>query len=893
MPVAKHSSVAIRLREHASFSRTLGWFVCLALILICLVELMIRYSWSGVELSAMWVVPIRLISWMAFFLTIVAWVFHGLNPPSQKATTPVAAAEVVAPIVEEIPVEAAIPEKAKELEARIHMVSPYLIGADPIYGRTQQREKLTEWYRSAKTSTMVLCGRGGMGKSALAWLWLHHDVMGKSLDGQPADTKSIKRSCQVSDHQKPQNIFWASFEDGTPSFLMLLDELTDFLLVGKATTVGLNSWAAKLDFVIDELAQQSTLVIIDGFEQMLSGYAFPCSVYQTDRLSALGERESRQCADPLAAEFLLRVAKLREGSRLLLTTRQIPAECETGYCDDIKGAESLEVAGLEPADCLLWMDRSGLVGDRVRFLVLARICSFRPLAIRLAIGAAKADTRAPGDVSVVIDNPLVAKNPNPPYVVRAAIASVDRIHRDLLSRLSAIRGTIDRADAELVSTVGKGASLDHAIADLVGRGLLHISSDQKKYEIHSLVRAAAYERLPDVFGFHRILAVHYAERGDVVDAPRLGQLRTMIERYHHLAASNQFEPAREYFRDSLSRQIIGKYSDLPLAASLLRGLFGHGVTTPPTMEKGSSNATAIRSLAEILLQIGEPLQANALARMSVTHSRTWNTKQTLDIDFALQAESHLTRGELGKASDAIQNCVTACEAAGEKFRIAIARELLARLYMIEGMRDDAITEVALAIDIVQSWNQPVLLTQCLTTYAEILLASDRIPEAVEAAEQAYSTCQSITGNADTNPTTTIRAERTFARAMIAAAKHHAKERESLIEQALEHVHAALRLLWRRGLYALEPEVRLVRAQIYQARDQHDRAIQEAMLALRLARRYQANLLQVEIHTFLASVAQRSGNQEKAQFHKEQSRELAWCDGPPHCYKAALETAQAR
>ena len=86
------------------------------------------------------------------------------------------------------------------------------------------------------------------------------------------------------------------------------------------------------------------------------------------------------------------------------------------------------------------------------------------------------------------------------------------------------------------------------------------------------------------------------------------------------------------------------------------------------------------------------MQANALARMAVIHSRTWNTKQTVDIDFALQAESHLTRGELQKASEAIQQCLTSCQTVGEKFRIANAREMLARLYMIEGQREDAITE---------------------------------------------------------------------------------------------------------------------------------------------------------------------------------------------------------
>lgn len=893
MSLASHPSSHLRLREHASFSRTLGWVVLLTLIITVVMELLIRYSWSGTELSTIWIIPIRLVAWTMLLLAVVAWVFHGLNPPSVPIKG--AVVEPAPPVVEEKLPEPSAPQPSKEIDTRIHLVAPYLMGSERIIGRTREREKLSEWLRSGASSVLVINGRGGMGKTALAWLWLHHDVLGKHLEGQQKENKSTLRGCQIPEHHRPSSIFWASLEDGTLSFLMLLDELTDFFLVGKSSAVSLSTWAAKLDFVIDEMAQRSALLILDGFEHLLGGYAFPTALYHADRLSAVGERDSRQCADPLAAEFLLRVSKLREGSRVILTTRQIPIECENGYCEDVKGADSIEIGGLEPNDCLSWMEQEKLVGDRVRFSVLARICSFRPLALRLAIGMAKAENRSPGDVASVIDHPLVAKNPNPPYVVRAAIAAVDRLHRDLLSRLSAFRGTIDRVDAEMVSTVGKGASLDSAIADLVSRGLLQISDDQKSFELHPLVRAAAYERLPDVFGFHGILAGYYADRGDVVDPPRLNHLRTMIERYHHLAAANQFEVAREYFRDALSRQIIGKFADLPLAASLLRGLFGQGMSMPPTMEKGSSNAATVRNLSDLLFNIGEPAQVTSLMRMAVKQSRQWNTKQTLDIDFAIEAEAHLRRGELQKASDSIQQCMASCNAAGEKFRIAVARELQARLLLIEGQRDDAITEVALAIDIVQSWDQPALMAQCLSTYAEILLASDRVPEGLEAAEQAQATCQAVMNGTDIDPVVVVRSEGTFARAMIAAAKQHAKERESLLDQALDHVHAALRLLWRRGLYALEPEVRLIRAQIYVARDQSksDRAIKEAMLALRLAKRYQAVLLQVDIHSFLASIYKRTGQSEKKQCHTDQVRELSWCDGPPHCYKAALETVAAR
>ncbi|MGH7450223.1 MAG: hypothetical protein ACRENG_02685, partial [bacterium] len=51
------------------------------------------------------------------------------------------------------------------------------------------------------------------------------------------------------------------------------------------------------------------------------------------------------------------------------------------------------------------------------------------------------------------------------------------------------------------------------------------------------------------------------------------------------------------------------------------------------------------------------------------------------------------------------------------------------------------------------------------------------------------------------------------------------------------------------------------------------------------------LKQAEIHNFLASLALAENDRKTAQHHAAIAYERAWCDGPPHCYKPALEQAE--
>ena len=54
---------------------------------------------------------------------------------------------------------------------------------------------------------------------------------------------------------------------------------------------------------------------------------------------------------------------------------------------------------------------------------------------------------------------------------------------------------------------------------------------------------------------------------------------------------------------------------------------------------------------------------------------------------------------------------------------------------------------------------------------------------------------------------------------------------------------------------------------------------------------QFRLQQADIHNFLSEMALAEGDTAAALKHAGIARERAWCDGPPYCYKKALDHAE--
>jgi hypothetical protein len=231
------------IEEHRELSRRIAVLAFTAVVLVVAVELAVRFGF-GDGAAPPWVVPVRLIPWLLLFLSFMGWMIHSINKPAvttTKRSTKYSLPEPAKP-KEPAPAEAAAPE-GPTVPTRFR--KPYLLVAEPMVGRIRERERLSNWYRSGSSGVLVMHSRGGFGKSALAWLWAHHDLMGVTLPGQVPD-KTL--ASQLAEQHRPKGIFWWSFEESHAPVSAMIDELVDFLAGGKEVSAASGSRSAKLDF---------------------------------------------------------------------------------------------------------------------------------------------------------------------------------------------------------------------------------------------------------------------------------------------------------------------------------------------------------------------------------------------------------------------------------------------------------------------------------------------------------------------------------------------------------------------------------------------------------------------------------------------------------------------
>ena len=62
-------------------------------------------------------------------------------------------------------------------------------------------------------------------------------------------------------------------------------------------------------------------------------------------------------------------------------------------------------------------------------------------------------------------------------------------------------------------------------------------------------------------------------------------------------------------------------------------------------------------------------------------------------------------------------------------------------------------------------------------------------------------------------------------------------------------------------------------------------------ALEIADRCEYRLVQADVHNFMAVMAWGQGDKDKAGEEAAIAKERAWCDGPTHCYRKALDEAE--
>ena len=731
-------------------------------------------------------------------------------------------------------------------------------------GRIAERKWLTEWFTADSRPVCVVEAIGGMGKSALAWVWLHADVLGKPPAGCP---EAGPENLRVPKDRRPEGVLFWSFYERDAHFGAFLDRSAAYVGASGDSTAS-PSDREKLDVLLNALEQRRILLILDGFERELRAYAGYRAPYQGDEG---GGEDGNGCVDPRAAEFLQSVASLALAGRVLLTSRLFPNELI-----NLAGCRHEPLENLAPDDVVSFFEATGVKGTRAEIGQAVATYGGHPLSVSLLARAIVKDQRMKGDIMAAGRHTVLdkLKGKQGHDILEIAYDEMSGERRELLSRIAAFRSPMDYRALETVATL-KGAKLDAALDEFEARGLLLRDPDGERYDLHPIVRRYAYDRLADKAGVHGRLRDYFEARPAPERVETLDDLAPTIELYWHTVGAGRFDAARDLFRDRLNKPLYYRFGASQLRIELLGALFPEGEDRPPRLTSESAQGWTLNGLANSYSLSGQPRRAVPVFEAAAALADNLGHKMNLATGLRNLAHQQLALGRLEATEGGLRRSIELCREIQDESQEATGRYGLGRVLGYQGSFQEAEEQFERAIPGKSDHPQAQGI---IWAYRALLGLLRGDPEAALAAAPESRRL----ANVHNNERDIIRAEWLLGWAHTALGERTAAE---------PHLNEALTRCRRINMVDHEPSILLAWARCHHGRGNHTQAQRFAEDALRIADRCEYRLNQADIHNFLARLALDSGQPAEARDHAQKAKDYAYCDGPPHYYKPAHEEAE--
>ena len=561
------------------------------------------------------------------------------------------------------------------------LVHPYPLQPN-FTGRIAERKLLTEWFTADLHPVCVVEAIGGMGKSALAWVWLHADVLGKPPAGY---SKADQENLRVPEDRRPEGVLFWSFYERDAHFGSFLDRASRYVGAEHDSTAGLSD-REKLEVVLRALEQRHILLILDGFERELRAYAGYRAPYQGDEA---GGEDDNDCVDPRAAEFLRSAASLALAGRVLLTSRLFPNELT-----DLAGCRHKRLEDLAPDDVVIFFEATGVEGTRAEIAQAVAPYGGHPLSVSLLARAIVKDRRMKGDIKAAGRHTVLdkLKGKHGHDILAVAYDEMSAERRELLSRIAAFRSPMDYEALKTVATL-EDAELDAALGEIEARGLLLRDPDGKRYDLHPIVRRYAYDRLTDKAGVHGRLREYFDARPVPERVETLADLAPTIELYWHTVGAGRFDAAFELLRDRLFHALYFRFGAYEKEIELLRPLFPEGEDRLPRLASESGQAWTLNELATCYGLAGQPRRAVPVFEAAADLADKLGSKQNLAIGLGNLAIEQVALGRLEAAERSVRRRIELCGEIEDEFSEAVGHQELGRLLAYEGRFADAQREL--------------------------------------------------------------------------------------------------------------------------------------------------------------------------------------------------------
>lgn len=738
-------------------------------------------------------------------------------------------------------------------------------------GRVSERGTLTRWLNEdAAHPLLVLRALGGFGKSALVWHWLTHDVDAK---------------------QWPRVIWW-SFYEGDASFDHFVTEALQYLDDGQAGAHPISAREA-LVALLKVLHQPGTLFVLDGFERVLRAFSGLEAAYQGDE--AKHTDHDRDCVSPLAEDFLYNSAlqpQLR--SKVLLTSRLIPRIVEAKGGGHLQGCREVPLLQMQPEDAVAFFHAQGIRGTHTEIELACESYGYHPLSLRLLAGLIIGDFQQPGDIVAAkrldVSGDLVQRQH---HVLEQAYDSLTPARRRLLSTIACFRWPVSY---DTLKTVAESEdALDRDLHDLISRGLLHHEVQERRFDLHPIVRRYAYDRLaaPERVASHTRLRDYFAAVPGAENVARLDDLTPVIELFHHTVRSGQFDDAFIIFRDRIWQTLYYQLGAYQLQIDLLRALLADGEAGSPRLEGERHLADTLNELANAYSLSGQSRSALLLYEQhnAISELLGETSKRDLAIGLGNVALLQIRTGALQAAEANLYRRIALCREIKDEFNEAVGHQQLGRLLVCRGEDAKADTEFTMALEIFERQNnkqwQGVTWAYC--AQRELLsLRSVQDPArhnpnfAIAMVRRALESAEEIARTRHPYERDYVRAHWLLGAGYRVASQH---------DEAESYLHDALGRCRRINMVDLEADILIDLARLRAATNLQGDARRFAEEAQVIADRSGYVLQGADALLELAKLALYRDDPPLAREHAQQAKDLATCDGPPdYTYKAAYDEA---
>ena len=418
--------------------------------------------------------------------------------------------------------------------------------------------------------------------------------------------------------------------------------------------------------------------------------------------------------------------------------------------------------------------------------------------------------------------------------------------------------------------------------------------EQRTLDFHPVVRRYVYGRLEDKLDTHAQLIDYFRPLADAVNTERVESvtdLAPVIELYHHTVGAGRYDEARKLLRDRLiPNPLYFRFGAYQTCIELLRALFPDGEDKPPRLKDEAAQGWELNALANSYSLSGQSRRAVPPFRVVLALAEKLDNKKNVAIGLGNLAEDQLKLGDLAAAERNLRRRIDLSHEIEQGYREAGGHWLLGQVMTYQGQFIDSEKEFGICLKLLSKTGKHHQQEGTVWAYRALraLLMGDA-EAALEAARQARELADVRAYERDI----------IWAKWLLGAAHCTLGH----LPEAEKHLTVVLTRCRRINLVALEPDILLEMARLRWAQAQgkevtsdestrlREESLKLAQETLAIADRCEYRLKQADIHNFLAQVALEKGDREEARKHAEIAKERAWCDGPPHCYKPALEEAE--